>query len=243
MSGRTGFRRMLWTLSGCVTLRCRLLVVMRLICLVILVFLAVSCNARDILLKVGEKKNCTFYSMVASFLSDVLCFVAEKNIVLSCDFLRWYCKNLVDRCGRETLRFIFCGLILKVGLASLDTRWSIRCLKPVLRSYVQRYHAQNVILFSRLHVQSVGRGTKLHFGVSLNYKCGRWVWACSGSSGHWVWSVPGQSNRWTNRISVEECASQRRSVLAYHRSCNWYDQQGELGSDYHRVIARLIYPA
>ena len=31
-------------------------------------------------------------------------------------------------------------------------------------------------------------------------------------------------------------------VLAGHRSCDWYDQQGEPGSDHHRVIARLIYP-
>ena len=45
-----------------------------------------------------------------------------------------------------------------------------------------------------------------------------------------------------NRILAEECASQCHSVLAGHRSCNWYDQQGEPGSDYYRVIARLIYP-
>ena len=31
-------------------------------------------------------------------------------------------------------------------------------------------------------------------------------------------------------------------VLAGRRSCDWYDQQGELGSNYHKVIARLIYP-
>ena len=141
--------------------------------------MAVSYNARNILLKRGggkEKKNffCTFYSMVTSFLSDVLCFVAEKNIVLSWDIFRWYRKNLVDWCARETLQllFIFCSLILKAGLASLGTRWRIRHLKPVLRPYVQRYHAQNVIFFFHLHVQSVGRDTKLHFGVSLNYKCG-----------------------------------------------------------------------
>ena len=68
-------------------------------------------------------------------------------------------------CG---LLFIFHGLILKVGLASLGTRWRIRHLKSVLQPYVQRYHVQNVIFFFHLHVQSVGRDTKQHFDVSLN---------------------------------------------------------------------------
>ena len=140
-----------------------------------MVSLAVSYNDRDILLKAGkEKKFCTFYSMVTSFLSGVLCFVTEKNIVLSRNILRRYCKNLVDQCARETLRFIvyFPWPYLESSLASLGTRWRIRCLEPVLQPYVQRYHAQNVIFFFHLHVQSVGRDTKLHFGVSLNYECG-----------------------------------------------------------------------
>ena len=72
-----------------------------------MVSLAVSYNARDILLKAGKekKKFCTFYSMVISFLSGVLCFVAAKNIVSSWNILRRYCKNLVDWCARETLGF------------------------------------------------------------------------------------------------------------------------------------------
>ena len=41
--------------------------------------------------------------------------------------------------------------------------------------------------------------------------------------------------------SVEECASKCHAVLAGRRSCDWYDQQGELGSNHYRVIARLIY--
>ena len=32
------------------------------------------------------------------------------------------------------------------------------------------------------------------------------------------------------------------TVLADRRSCDWYDQQGEPGSNHYRVIARLIYP-
>ena len=73
-----------------------------------MVSLAVSYNARDILLKVEkEKKFCTFYSMVISFLSGVLCFVAAKNIVLSWNILRRYCKNLVDQCAKENLA-VYC---------------------------------------------------------------------------------------------------------------------------------------
>ena len=34
-------------------------------------------------------------------------------------------------------------------------------------------HVQNVIFFFNLHVQSVGRDTRLHWDVSLNYECGR----------------------------------------------------------------------
>ena len=53
-----------------------------------------------------KKKIVLSYSVVISFLSGVLCFVAEKKIVLSWNILRRNCKNLVDRCARETLRFI-----------------------------------------------------------------------------------------------------------------------------------------
>ena len=123
---------------------------------------------------------------------------------------KWNCKNLVDRCARETfsgLLFIFCGLRLRVGLASLGSWWRIRrhylSCGPILR----RYHVQNVISFFHLHVLSVGRDTELYSGVSLNYECGHWVWPCSGSSGHWVWS-----DHCLAKAIIERIAFRQRNV-------------------------------
>ena len=74
-------------------------------------------------------------------------------------------------CG---LLFIVRSLNLKEGLASLG---SIRRNQaPLNLSCGPMYgniHAQNVIFFFHLHVQSVGRDTRLHSDVSLNYECGR----------------------------------------------------------------------
>ena len=76
--------------------------------LVAMVFLAVSYNARDILLKERKEQNCLYFPTVWwSLFCLVFCvFVAEKRIVLSWIILKQNCKNLVDRCARETLRFI-----------------------------------------------------------------------------------------------------------------------------------------
>ena len=46
----------------------------------------------------------------------------------------------------------------------------------------------------------------------------------------------------TSRGMAEECTSQCLTVLIGRRSCDRYDQQGLLPSDYPRVIARFIYP-
>ena len=155
--------------------------------------MAVSYNARDILLKVGKekKKFCTFYSMVISFLSDVLCFVAEKNIVLSWNILRWYCKNLVDQCTRETLRFIVYFLTAQQMALSCKRVWHPWALDggsgTLNLSCGPMYGGCNFApcsecdsrSFNHLHnlVQSLlGRidtTHPVHFGVSLNYECGR----------------------------------------------------------------------
>ena len=145
--------RILW---GGVTLRCRLLVIVWLLRLVILVFappclnccyffylksyllfvrsarlvamvsLLVNWSAKDILLK---EKFWYFPTVWWSLFCLVFCaFVAGKRIALCWIILKQNCKNLVDRCARETLRFIIYlrGLNLKAGLVSLGSRWRIR---------------------------------------------------------------------------------------------------------------------
>ena len=80
---------------------------MRSVWLVTMVSLAVSYNAKDILFRERKKKICTFLQF-GDFLS-IWCSVfllAEKRIALSWIILKQYCKNLVDRCARETLWFI-----------------------------------------------------------------------------------------------------------------------------------------
>ena len=144
---------MSWTLRGGVTLCCRLLVIVQLLCLVVLVFappcldccyffylkscllfmrsawlvamvsLAVNWSAKDILLK---EKFWYFPTVWWSLFCLVFCaFVAGKRIALCWIILKQNCKNLMDRCTRETLRFIIYlrGLNLKAGLASLGSRW------------------------------------------------------------------------------------------------------------------------
>ena len=59
------------------------------------------------IIKREEKKILYFPTVWWSLFCLVFCvFVAEKRIVLSWIILRLNCKNLVDRCARETLRFI-----------------------------------------------------------------------------------------------------------------------------------------
>ena len=75
--------------------------------LVAMVSLAASYNAKDILLKERKKKFWYFPTVWWSLFCLVFCaFVAEKRIALSWIILKQNCKNLVDRCTRETLRFV-----------------------------------------------------------------------------------------------------------------------------------------
>ena len=150
--------------------------------LVAMVSLAVSYNARDILLKERKKKILYFPTVWWSLFCLVFCvFVAEKRIVLSWIILRQDCKNLVDWCARETLRFN-CLFSTALSWKRVWRPWALDggsgAIKPVLWPYVWQYHAQNVIFFFHLHVLNVGRDTELYSGVSLNYECGRWVWPC-----------------------------------------------------------------
>ena len=116
----------------------------------------------------------------------------------------WWTGAPGKPCG---LLFIYAALTWKRVWRPWALDGGSGAIKPVLWPYVRQYHAQNVIFFFHLHIQSVGRDTKLHSGVSLNYECGHWVWPCSGSSGHWVLS----ENYLTNVI-IEQIASRRRHV-------------------------------
>ena len=212
-SGRTGFREMSWTLRWCVTLSGRLLVITASVTsgrtgfrfrLLLCMLLAVNWAVGFVL-----RKNVPFSCfLVIPLLSDVLSFVAMAGGAVSWVVWDNNCKNLVDRCARETFckvyYLFYAALTLRAGLASLGSWWRIRrhylSCGPILR----RYHVQNVISFFLLHVLSVGRDTELYSGVSLNYECGRWVWPCSGSSGHWVWSDHYLANAIIERIAFRQ---------------------------------------
>ena len=172
-------------------------------------------------------------------------FVAEKGIVLSWIILRQNCKKTWwtgapgKPCG---LLFIFHGLILKAGLASLGTRWRIRHLKPVLRPYVWRYHAQNVIFSFHLHVLNVGRDTELLVCPSIMSVVieSDHVQEVAVTESEVCTTWPKQSSN-ESHLGGGMCVSMLLG-FSWPWSCDWYDQKGEPGSDYHKEIARLIYP-
>ena len=118
-------------------------------------------------------------SCVSSPAMFSLGFCGWKGNILYCVILEQNCKNLVDRCTRET----FAGLLLIIDAAlTWEQVWhpwvldgGAGAIKPVLLPYFM------AMSFFHLHVPSVGRDTELDFDVSLNFEC-------SGSSGHWVWS-------------------------------------------------------
>ena len=150
------------------------------------------------------------YCLVNSFLSGVLCFCSWKE---NCFMLDYFETKLQKPGGPVHQGNLVVYYLFSAALTwkRVWRPWALDggsgAIKPVLWPYVQWYHARNVIFFFHLHVQSVGRDTKLHSGVSLNYECGHWVWPCSGSSGHWVWS-----EHYLAKAIIEWIASRRRNV-------------------------------
>ena len=153
------------------------------------------------------------YLLVVSFPGVSWVSVNGEKKILYWVILRWNYKNLVRPVcqGNLSVHLILHGL-------KLGTGW--RNQASLNLSYGPMYGMWYSFL-SQFHVPSVGRDTKLHSDVSLNFEC-------SGSSGHRVWSESCLTNVIVEWIAflAEECASLMPTVLVGHRSCDWYDQQG-----------------
>ena len=160
-------------------------------------------------LEIEKKKFCTFLPFGDLFLS-VLLFCSWKE---NCFKLNYF-ETALQKPGGPVCPgnlAVYCLFSTALTWKRVWCPWALDggsgTIKFVLQPYLRQYHAQNVIFFFHLHVPNVGRDTELHSDVSLNYKCGHWVWPCSGSSAHWVWSENCLSN-----VIIERIISQWRNV-------------------------------
>ena len=142
----------------------------------------------------------------------------------------------MDQCTRETLQFIvYCLFSAALSWKWVWHPWALDggsgAIKPVLWPYVWQ-HCVALCCTCWCMVRWLAVTVE---GLDL-------MTTCSIAVKNMTITRPVQFVLVSSGSMAEECASQCRSVLAGRRSCDWYNQQGEPGSNYHRVIARLIYP-